>query len=156
MSVAPLWASPFTHCLDLKWPSGQIGMFNFQALLLSITSSLALLALAKSLVNCGAFYLLPLRFIYRQYRTIDVRMALVVCSTHPWLSAHTAWPHGQTVDFSDLTDADVAAFKKHDLINHHPSIGVAKGAPSAKAPSLQHDHFDSASAPSAAGESGCR
>ena len=34
----------------------------------------------------------------------------------------------QTVDFSDLTDSDKAVFKRHDIINPHPLIGVAKTA----------------------------
>lgn len=53
--------------------TGKIGEFNFQVLLLSLTSSVALLAVATSVVNCLAFFFLPLRFIYRQYRTLDVR-----------------------------------------------------------------------------------
>jgi ATP P2X receptor len=56
---------------------GSIGRFDFQALLLSLTSSLALLALAKTVVECLAFQVLPLRFIYKQYRTIDVRLCLL-------------------------------------------------------------------------------
>jgi hypothetical protein len=63
---------------------------------------LALLAVAKTVVDFMAFQILPLKFIYKQYRTID------------------------TVDFSDLTDADAAVFRKHDIINPHPKIGLAK------------------------------
>jgi hypothetical protein len=41
----------------------------------------------------------------------------------------------QTIDFSDLTDADAAAFKKHDVINPHPRIG--RGKVTALSPSVQ-------------------
>lgn len=43
--------------------------------------------------------------------------------------------HLQTIDFSDLTDADAAAFKKHDVINPHPRVGRGKVTPAS--PSVQ-------------------
>jgi hypothetical protein len=87
---------------DAALVAGTIGQFNFQALLVSLTSSLALLAVAKTVVDFLAFQILPLKYIYKQYRMID------------------------TVDFSDLTDGDAAVFKKHDLINPHPKVGLRK------------------------------
>ena len=84
--------------------SGQIGQFALQQLLLALVSSLALLAVAKTVVQVLAFSVLPLKYIYKQYQTIE------------------------TVDFSDLTDADRARFKAHDVINPHPRVGLAKVA----------------------------
>ena len=51
---------------------GLIGQFNFQALLLALVSSVALLAVATTVVNVLAFNVLPLNFIYRQYRQTKV------------------------------------------------------------------------------------
>ena len=53
--------------------AGFIGQFDLATLLISLVSSVTLLAVAKSVVECLAFQVLPLRFIYKQYRTIDVR-----------------------------------------------------------------------------------
>ncbi len=52
--------------------SGFIGQFKFQQLLLSLVSSVALLAVAKTVVDFLAFNVLPLKYIYGQYRTINV------------------------------------------------------------------------------------
>ena len=59
--------------------AGTIGRFDFQALLLSLTSSLALLAVAKTAIDFLAFNVLPLKFIYKQYRVIDVRATRCPC-----------------------------------------------------------------------------
>lgn len=48
----------------------------------------------------------------------------------------------QTIDFSDLTDADLAVFKKHDLVNPHPRVGRGKlnpAQPSLQAPLMEAD-----------------
>ena len=43
-----------------------------QVLLLSLVSSVALLAVARTLVELLAFKVLPLKYIYSQYQTITV------------------------------------------------------------------------------------
>ena len=55
--------------------AGLIGKFDFPTLLISLVSSVTLLAIAKTVVEFLAFSILPLKFIYRQYRNIDVRAA---------------------------------------------------------------------------------
>lgn len=92
--------------------SGTIGRFDTAQLLLTLTTSLSLIAVAKLVVDYMASHVLPLRHIYRQYITI------------------------KTVDFSDLEllEAQMAEegggtghsllerFKHSDLINPAPAI----------------------------------
>lgn len=92
----------FNHAVAELLLPGLVGEFNFQQLLFTLTTSLTLLKIATTIVDFLAFNLLPLKFIYKQYRTVD------------------------TIDFSDLTDSDVAVFRKHDIINPHPKIGLAR------------------------------
>jgi hypothetical protein len=63
---------------DVMWlcGAGNIGQFQVRQLLLSLVSSVALLAVAKIVVDFLAFNILPLKFIYGQYRVIDVSVWL--------------------------------------------------------------------------------
>jgi hypothetical protein len=81
--------------------SGSVGRFDAAQLLLTLTTSLSLIAVAKVVVDYLATRVLPKRYIYRQY--IEVR----------------------TVDFSDLEEMDpdiLERFKTDDLINPAPSV----------------------------------
>lgn len=51
--------------------TGEIGAFDFATLLISLTSSLGLLAVASLVVDFMATSVLPLRAVYRQYKKID-------------------------------------------------------------------------------------
>eukprot|EP01138_Halocafeteria_seosinensis_P016338 gb/GECG01016669.1/.p1 GENE.gb/GECG01016669.1/~~gb/GECG01016669.1/.p1 ORF type:complete len:519 (+),score=48.62 gb/GECG01016669.1/:1-1557(+) len=81
--------------------SGSIGRFNFAQLLTVLVTSLGLLAVSSTLVNFTAFSLLPMRYIYRQYRQVD------------------------SVDFSDiqhLPQTQIKRFKHEDLLNPRPRV----------------------------------
>lgn len=78
--------------------TGKIGAFSFQTLLVQLVSSLGLLAVAKMVVDSILQYVLPLKYIYRQYKTV------------------------KSIDFSDLTEEDKKLFAKHDLVNPEPRI----------------------------------
>jgi len=56
--------------------TGKIGKFAFQTLLVQLVSSLGLLAVAKFAVDTILQYVLPLRYIYRQYKTVKVSFFL--------------------------------------------------------------------------------
>jgi hypothetical protein len=90
--------------VSIAFPAGLVGEFNFQQLLFTLTTSLTLLKIATTIVDFLAFNLLPLKFIYKQYRTFD------------------------TVDFSELTDSIAAVFRKHDIINPHPDTILSRVA----------------------------
>ncbi len=57
--------------------TGNLGQFDLLTVLLSLVSSITLLAVARNVVEFMAFSVLPLKFIYRQYRNITVRFASV-------------------------------------------------------------------------------
>ena len=65
-----------------------MGAFSFQTLLIQLVSSMGLLAVAKFVVDAILQYILPLRYIYRQYKTVTVRVrpeqaATCVCCCIP-------------------------------------------------------------------------
>lgn len=88
--------------------TGNIGRFLFAQLLTVLVTSLGLLAVSSTLVNFTAFSVLPLRYVYRQYRQVD------------------------SVDFSDiahLPESQRQRFKHEDLLNPKPKI-FAEGSDS--------------------------
>lgn len=95
--------------------SGTVGHWDIPTLLVSLVTSLGLLAVAASVVNFLAFGVFPMKYIYNQYRVVT------------------------SVDFSDvahLPKAVLNRFRAEDLINPRPAIfeeiknagGVASGA----------------------------
>lgn len=81
--------------------SGNIGRFNFAQMLTVLVTSLGLLAVSSTMVNFTAFSLLPMRYIYRQYRQVD------------------------SVDFSDiqhLPKTQIKRFKHEDMLNPRPKV----------------------------------
>lgn len=52
-------------------PVGSIGTFRFSELLIVLVSSIGLLAVSDTIVNFTAFRILPMRWVYRQYREVD-------------------------------------------------------------------------------------
>eukprot|EP01138_Halocafeteria_seosinensis_P004396 gb/GECG01004497.1/.p1 GENE.gb/GECG01004497.1/~~gb/GECG01004497.1/.p1 ORF type:complete len:486 (+),score=39.44 gb/GECG01004497.1/:1-1458(+) len=81
--------------------TGSIGSFSFAQLLIVLVTSLGLLAVAQSLVNTLAFNIMPMKWVYRQYQTVN------------------------SVDFSDiegLPKSQLNRFKTEDLLNPHPRI----------------------------------
>jgi hypothetical protein len=84
--------------------AGEIGRFELRTLLITAVTSMGLLAVASSIVNCLAFRVLPMRHIYTQMR-------LYV-----------------SPDFSDvasLPDRQLELFKYVDLVNPAPSVFTA-------------------------------
>eukprot|EP01138_Halocafeteria_seosinensis_P008238 gb/GECG01008419.1/.p1 GENE.gb/GECG01008419.1/~~gb/GECG01008419.1/.p1 ORF type:complete len:460 (+),score=40.76 gb/GECG01008419.1/:1-1380(+) len=81
--------------------TGTIGWFNFVHLLTVLVTSLGLLAVSSTLVNFTAFSLLPLKYVYRQYRQID--------------SAHFE-------EIKRLPDTYLRRFKGEDLLNPRPRV----------------------------------
>lgn len=77
--------------------SGLLGQFNFQVLLLSLVSSIALLTFASVIVKFLAFKVLPNKGIYTQYAKAT------------------------TFDFSDLSEEQLAVFRANDLVNPVPN-----------------------------------
>jgi hypothetical protein len=69
--------------------AGTIGQFNIGALLVALVSSVALLAVSRTVVEFLAFSVLPLKAIYKQYRMINVRCVPARPSCHGacWLCA---------------------------------------------------------------------
>eukprot|EP01138_Halocafeteria_seosinensis_P000406 gb/GECG01000419.1/.p1 GENE.gb/GECG01000419.1/~~gb/GECG01000419.1/.p1 ORF type:complete len:506 (+),score=50.80 gb/GECG01000419.1/:1-1518(+) len=81
--------------------TGKIGRFNFAQLLTVLVTSLGLIAVSASIVNFTAFSLLPMRYIYRQYREV------------------------KSVDYSDIRDipeSQINRFKREDLLNPKPKV----------------------------------
>lgn len=81
--------------------TGKIGRFNFAQLLTVLVTSLGLIAISTSIVNFTAFSLLPMKYIYRQYREV------------------------KSVDFSDIEDIprnQLNRFKHEDLLNPKPKV----------------------------------
>lgn len=86
--------------------TGDIGRFNFAHLLIVLVTSLGLLALSNTMVNFLSFKLMPMRYIYRQYREVT------------------------TADFSELRDlpaSQVNRFKTEDLLNPTPKVFSEQG-----------------------------
>ncbi|RYE83826.1 MAG: hypothetical protein EOO65_03310 [Methanosarcinales archaeon] len=80
--------------------AGNVGRIDVPTFLIAVTSSLGLLAVAATLVNCFAFNLSKLRFVYRQYKAIE----------------------SFNFDEVNLTDEDLQRFKGKDLINPRPTF----------------------------------
>lgn len=81
--------------------AGTIGAFNVAVMLVSLTTSLSLIAIAKVVVDFMALYCLPLRHVYSQYMKV------------------------KTVDFSDMEALGpkvLDRFRTHDLVNAHPAV----------------------------------
>lgn len=83
--------------------SGRVGTFDFPTLLIAIVAGLGLMSVAKTGTDIVMASLMRDRAAYKQYRT------------------------AKTVDFSDLSATDIAAFQEHDLINPPPRLDRFEG-----------------------------
>lgn len=81
--------------------TGLVGQWDIPTLLINLVTSLGLLAVASAIVNTLAFSVLPMRYIYKQYRTIE------------------------SADFSKvekLPQSTIDKFTQEDLINPIPQV----------------------------------
>jgi hypothetical protein len=78
--------------------SGSVGQFDILTLIISLTSSLGLVALASTIVDVVATKCMPLRHIYDQYKKVD------------------------SIDFEalQLSAEELRMFAKEDLVNPKP------------------------------------
>jgi hypothetical protein len=96
--------------------TGTIGVFDFPTLLMALVSSVALLAVAKTVVEVMAFHILPLKSVYRWGQPPH---SALQCKVKGWMptTRHVVlccrqYKNIDTLDFSDLTPADLAVMKK--------------------------------------------
>ena len=70
-----VWVCVFCALGEPPEQVGDLSQFHFQTLLLTLVSSIALLATAAAVVNFLAFSVMPNRFIYDQYANATVGAA---------------------------------------------------------------------------------
>jgi hypothetical protein len=108
--------------------TGQVGQADVRVMLLTAVTSLGLLAVARSIVDTLAFNVLPLRFVYSQFRTV----------TSPDFSLVRTLPKRvlQDFQFTDLVNPDPAVFAEYgrDVSDAEVAGSFATGGSRAKEP----------------------
>ena len=80
---------------------GLVGSFNFQSLLSTLVTSIALLAVSSTIVGLCALNLCPLKALYAQYKTVVTP---------------------DLYDLKGLNEAVMARLETEDLINPRPAV----------------------------------